>query len=47
MEKHRVDLDNNEWLRIVENDPGKVKWARQRVSKARSLVFSIQAVIAN
>lgn len=38
VEKHRVDLGNNEWLRTVENEPGKAKRARQRVSKAMSLV---------
>lgn len=31
----------------MENEPGEVKWARQRGSKFRSLVFSIQAGTVN
>lgn len=47
VKKHRVDLGNDEWVRIVEDEPGKVNWVKQRVSKARSLVFSTPAVAAN
>lgn len=47
VEKHRVDLGNNEWVRIVADDPGKVNCVKERVSKARSFVFSTLAVAAN
>lgn len=40
VEKHRVDLGNNEWLKTVEDKPGKVNWVRQRVSKTRSLALA-------
>lgn len=47
VEKHRVDLGNNKWLRIMGEEPGKVSWVRQRVSEAQSLVFSMLALVAN
>lgn len=45
VEKHRFDLGKNKWLRIMEEEPGKVSWVRQRVSEAKSLVFSTMAVV--
>lgn len=46
VEKHRVGLGTNERMRTVEDEAGNVNWVKQRVPKARSLVFSTLAVEA-